>query len=601
LCKPECGRAKGRSLDPQFWGATLNVLMKFPRRRWTLDSRYFGLARAPFENASGFQSFYINDSYSEAFDALHYGIELRLGLVVMTGESGVGKSSLVTLFRDSVKKDVRLVVLSARSERPADLLFHIVAGLGLDAPADRRAGIQTLRKYLVEQSKARQIVAIIIDDAEELTLEDFAVLRTLLSLRADGIHLLQIVLVGSPALASPDFPGLKSLRQRVRVWSQIPPLASHEVEAYIEHKLSFAGSPRGLFSAGAVAWIAAYSHGIPKTIDALCDRSLRLAYLGATASGKRRIRSAVLQRILPWLFSQDPISEPIVKDASKVLHGDSEPNIEVSPSSGDLASRSSSEAYAEAPKTWHGTITENLFSPEPKSRTGRRATALATACVSWIPQASQRFKSLLLSTPIRECGRPLATGAIVIAGLAAAAVISLPTFDPPPQSEIVQKANGDTEAQPAPLVSANEESALQTEQVQTSATAIGDTAVSSDDHAPQLQMRTVERPGELVYLHTSQRDDFPALEDIGAVLRNEGYVVRDTRFTRNSTQGDVRFFFSGDRRAAERVKSVLEAQLQSRGYPRRLQLLERDGRKFRFAAPGKIEVWLPPLTRSDRG
>jgi general secretion pathway protein A len=540
--------------------------------------RYFGLARSPFENAYGFQPFYINDAYREAFVALRYGIELRLGLVVMTGEPGVGKSSLVTLFHNSVKKNLRLAVLSARSERPGGLLFRIVAGLGLDVPADIRAGTQTLKKYLLERSKAGQIVALIIDDAEELTLEDFAVLKTLLSLRSDGRHLLPIVLVGSPALASPNFPGFKSLRQRVRVWAKIPPLASHEVEAYIEHKLSSAGSLlRGLFPAGAVARIAAYSHGIPKTIDALCDRSLRLAYLR----------------------SQEPISEPIVEEAWKFLQLGSEPKIEARPCSGDLGSRSSSEAYAEEPKTSPGTITENLSSRESKSPTARRATAL-TAPLSWIPRAAQRLKSLVLSTPLREHGRlPVAaTGAIVIVALVAA-VISRPAFDPPPQSELVQVPNGNTEAQPAPP--ANEESALQTEPVQTSAPALGDTIVSGDDQTPQLQRRTGERSGGPVYLHTSRRGDLPALEDIGAVLRNEGYVVRDTRFTRNSTQGDVRFFFTGDRRAAERVKNVVEAQLQSRGYSRRLQLLERDGRKFRFAAPGKIEVWLPPLTQSDRG
>ena len=376
---------------------------------------YFGLTKSPFEHASPFQTFFINDAYREAFVALRYGIQLRLGLVVLTGESGVGKTSLITLFQNSAKKNVRLVVLSAR-ERSAGLLSCILAGLGLDAPAERRrAGIQSLKKYLLEQSNAGQIVAIVIDDADELSLEDFAEIKILLSLRSDRTHLLQIVLAGSPALASPGGPVLRSLRQRVRVWSQIPPLASHEVEAYIEHKLSSAGSVlRGLFQAGAVARIAAYSHGIPGTIDALRERSLRLAYLR----------------------SQEPITEPIVENAWKVLQGGSEPDIEAHLCSGDLQSRSDSEPDQEVPKTSPGAITES-------------------------------------------------------------------------------------------------------------------------------------------------------------------YVARDTRFTRNSTQGDVRFFFAGDRRAAERVKSVVEAELQTRGYSRRLQLLERDGRKFRFAAPGKIEVWLPPLTQSD--
>jgi type II secretory pathway predicted ATPase ExeA len=207
-----------------------------------LDFRYFGLRKSPFEQTTDVQPFYINDAYREAFVALRYGIELRLGLVVLTGESGVGKTSLVTLFRNSAKKNVRLLVLSACSQRPAGLLFSIVAGLELELPTERRAGTRALKKYLLEESGAGQIVAIIIDDADELSLEDLGELKTLLSLRSDGRHLVQIILVGSPTLALLNYPALKSLRQRVRVWAKIPPLASQEVEAYIEHKLSFAGS-----------------------------------------------------------------------------------------------------------------------------------------------------------------------------------------------------------------------------------------------------------------------------------------------------------------------------------------------------------------------
>jgi hypothetical protein len=99
----------------------------------------------------------------------------------------------------------------------------------------------------------------------------------------------------------------------------------------------------------------------------------------------------------------------------------------------------------------------------------------------------------------------------------------------------------------------------------------------------------------IVYVHTSEERDRFVLEEIGNVLRFNGYTVRDTRFTPNKTQGDVRFFFTRDRRAAERVMSVVQSELAKRGYSVSLQLMERDGKKFQFAAPGKIELWLPPL------
>ena len=353
-----------------------------------MDFRYFGLRKSPFEQTSDVQPFYINDAYREAFVALRYGIELRLGLVVLTGESGVGKTSLFTLFRNSAKKNVRLLVLSACSQRPAGLLFSIVAGLGLELPTERRAGTRGLKKYLLEESGAGQIVAIIIDDADELSLEDLGELKTLLSLRSDGRHLVQIVLVGSPALALLNDPALKSLRQRVRVWAKIPPLASHEVEAYIEHKLSFAGSIlRGLFQAPAVARIAAYSRGIPKSIDALCDRSLRLAYLRA----------------------RDPITEPIVEDAWKVLQGGSEPEIEARLTSADLHFRSSSEPYEEEPKTRGRTIMENTSSRETESPAAERDMAQARRPCLGSP-SSQRLKSLMPSSAITNTGAGLSPG-----------------------------------------------------------------------------------------------------------------------------------------------------------------------------------------------
>jgi hypothetical protein len=142
----------------------------------------------------------------------------------------------------------------------------------------------------------------------------------------------------------------------------------------------------------------------------------------------------------------------------------------------------------------------------------------------------------------------------------------------------------------------DEPPALSPDQLETSTTPIADTVSPTDDRSPRVWSRTGARSGELVYLHTSHPEDVQAVEEVSAALRSEGYVVRDIRLTPNSTQGDVRFFFTGDRQVAQRVKSVVESEeLQTRGYSRRLQLLERDGRRFRFAAPGKIEVWLPSL------
>jgi hypothetical protein len=195
---------------------------------------------------------------------------------------------------------------------------------------------------------------------------------------------------------------------------------------------------------------------------------------------------------------------------------------------------------------------------------------------------------------------------LLLAALAAAAIVR-PARNRQAQPELIQEANVMEHSQPAPPAPVDEGIAVQSEPVEeqpveTTAAKTADAVGSGDGASPQPESRTAAaRQGGLVYLHTSQPEDLRALEDISSVLRSEGYIVRDTRFTSNTTRGDVRFFFAGDRRAAERVKSVVEQQLQTRGYSRRLQLLERDGRKFRFAAPGKIEVWLPPLSQANSG
>ncbi|HEY1234035.1 MAG TPA: AAA family ATPase [Candidatus Binatia bacterium] len=540
------------------------------------------LTKSPFEPASGVQPFCINDAYREAFIAVRYGIELRLGLIVLSGESGVGKTTLVKLVGESARQKVRLVVLSAR-EPASSLLGSIMAGLGLHVPRELRAGTQALKKYLLQQFKRGQIVAILIDDADELRPEAFAELKTLLSLRSEGKHLVQIVLAGSPALASLDVPGLKSLRQRIRITSRIPPLTTHEVEAYIEQKLSLAGGDlRDLFRPGAVTRIATRSQGIPKTIDALCNRAFRLAY--------RR--------------SEKHITESIVEDAWQILQSGGESEIERPAEIQEPRTLPNTAHYAHVLQASHGTVSETF--PGAQSRSAVQAiTALASAWRCWTDRASQLIKAIERLPPIRNyASSPLAPrphqmiGAILVAG-AAAALLLWSAFTPAPEPELVQQAHNFFTEPEATLRSPpiDEPPAISLEQPETRTTPVDDTVLATDSRSPQVWTRTEARSGELVYLHTSHPEDFRAIEDIGAALRGEGYVVRDIRFTTNSTQGDVRFFFTSDRQAAQRVKNVVESELQTRGYWRRLQLLERDGRRFRFAAPGKIEVWLPPLSR----
>jgi hypothetical protein len=105
----------------------------------------------------------------------------------------------------------------------------------------------------------------------------------------------------------------------------------------------------------------------------------------------------------------------------------------------------------------------------------------------------------------------------------------------------------------------------------------------------------VASAGAKVFMHTSQERDRAVLQEIGNTLRAKGYEVPDTRVTSAKTNGDIRFFFPQDRDNAARLKSAIETELDGRGYHVSLALLERDGTQFKSSAPGKIEVWIPPL------
>jgi hypothetical protein len=113
--------------------------------------------------------------------------------------------------------------------------------------------------------------------------------------------------------------------------------------------------------------------------------------------------------------------------------------------------------------------------------------------------------------------------------------------------------------------------------------------------APHTETPIALRGVARVFVHTPTYRDRPLIEEVGKALHAAGYDLPDTRVAAGKTGGDVRFFFPGDRREANEIKALIEGELRKHGYPVSLQLLERDGRKFQYAAPGKIEVWLPSL------
>lgn len=242
---------------------------------------YFGFLESPFSVTPDPRFFYTNPVYSEAYATLRYGIEAKKGFIVITGEVGTGKTTLLRKLLRGLESTVHSVFIFNTDLSFPELLQLTLQDLGL-TPRDpsKLTMLQQLNDYLIKQLKLGHTVAALIDEAQNLSADVLEDLRLLSNLETDREKLLQIVLVGQPELeAKLDQPGLRQLKQRVAARCRLDPLKDEEVGPYIDFRLRAAGyEGKGLFHRDAVQQIARFSKGIPRLMNIICDNALVTAY-----------------------------------------------------------------------------------------------------------------------------------------------------------------------------------------------------------------------------------------------------------------------------------------------------------------------------------
>jgi general secretion pathway protein A len=257
---------------------------------------YFGFPESPFNVTPDPRFFYVNAVYQEAFAALRYGIEAKKGFIVVTGEVGTGKTTLLRKLMRSLGDTIHSVFIFNTLVSFPELLRLILHDLGLSAQDPSKVTmIQQLNDYLIDQLKQGHVVSVLIDEAQNLSDEALEGLRLLSNLETDQEKLVQIVLMGQPELkAKLDQPGLRQLKQRVAFQSQLAPLKAEETGPYIDFRLQAVGyAGKELFELDAVQQIAFYSQGIPRLINILCDNALLIAY----AESKKVISATMIQEV----------------------------------------------------------------------------------------------------------------------------------------------------------------------------------------------------------------------------------------------------------------------------------------------------------------
>lgn len=248
---------------------------------------YFNFKTKPFDLLPNPDLLFLSNSHGKALSYLRYGIQERAGFILLSGEVGAGKT---TLIRELIKRHLENVTLSKVFNTKADshqLLTMINDDFGLETEGRSKAILlRDLNEFLIDQYAAGKRAVLIIDEAQNLSMDLLEEIRMLSNLETDGGKLLQIVLVGQPELRDTlNSPELLQLRQRIQIGCHLKPLGREEVSDYIHYRMEGAGNRSALlFAADALDEIHRLSRGIPRLINILCDYLLIDAYANESSS-----------------------------------------------------------------------------------------------------------------------------------------------------------------------------------------------------------------------------------------------------------------------------------------------------------------------------
>lgn len=282
---------------------------------------FFGLREKPFDLLPNPDFLYPSRAHKRALTYLTHGIRERAGFILLTGEVGSGKTTLIrNMIRSQLKDSVLAKVFNTRVDS-LQLLMQINADFGLETEGkDKATLLKELNDFLIEQYALRRQSVLIIDEAQNLPAELLEEVRMLSNLETDRDKLLQIILVGQPELRDLlSGPGLMQLRQRIQINCHLQPLNAAEVREYILFRLEKAGNREALsFSDAAVEAIATYSRGIPRLINILCDYVM----IDAFSSQTRAVEGTTVHELAADLsFEQQYWQAPPAKEAGASPEG----------------------------------------------------------------------------------------------------------------------------------------------------------------------------------------------------------------------------------------------------------------------------------------
>ena len=242
---------------------------------------FYGLKEKPFNLNPDPDYLYMSPGHENAYSHLEYAIQESKGFVVVTGEVGSGKTTLINYLLRKIPQTIHVGIINNTFVQPQELLRMICHEFDLQYEDSEKTALLTrFYNYLLEQYAKRERVILIIDEAQNLPERSLEEIRMLSNLESEKHHLIQMILVGQPQLKEKlQRKRLEQFVQRVTVYCHLDALDKEQVEGYIHHRLTVAGAQNlDIFDPEAIKAIYKHSLGIPRLINTICDAAFVYGY-----------------------------------------------------------------------------------------------------------------------------------------------------------------------------------------------------------------------------------------------------------------------------------------------------------------------------------
>ncbi|MEW5723761.1 MAG: AAA family ATPase [Thermodesulfobacteriota bacterium] len=256
---------------------------------------FFNFKQEPFNLTPDPKFVYLSPGHQSALEHMLYGVDQKKGFVLISGDIGAGKTTMTRLLLDNLEGKAQTALIFNTFLNEIELLRAINREFGLPAEGDSGEGlVRGLNRFLIGQMQNGGNAVLILDEAQNLSVPVLEQIRMLSNLETDDQKLIQMILVGQPeiirTLARPD---LAQLNQRVTVRCHLAPLGQEDTVRYIHHRLAVAG-PKALarFDPPSFRLIHRFARGVPRRINALCDRALLVAF----SKGSHKVTTAFIRQ-----------------------------------------------------------------------------------------------------------------------------------------------------------------------------------------------------------------------------------------------------------------------------------------------------------------